>query len=200
MPKVEMREQRRTQLVAATLRSIEEVGLPGTTIASVAQRASLSVGIVSHYFGDKSGLLETTMRYVLRDLSNATARRRAAAPDEPRARLRAIVAGNFDDTQVNAPVMKTWLAFWAQSMHEPALSRLQRVNTRRLQSNLCAEFARVLPRADARRAATGLAALIDGLWLRGALTGGPINTKAAQRITQEYVDLLLGTTDSAAES
>jgi TetR/AcrR family transcriptional regulator, transcriptional repressor of bet genes len=200
MPKVEMREQRRTQLVEATLRSIEEVGLPGTTIASVAQRASLSVGIVSHYFGDKSGLLETTMRYVLRDLSNATARRRAAAPDEPRARLRAIAAGNFDDTQVNAPVMKTWLAFWAQSMHEPALSRLQRVNTRRLQSNLCAEFARVLPRADARRAATGLAALIDGLWLRGALSGGPINTRAALRITQEYVDLLLGSNPSESDS
>ena len=191
MPKVEMREQRRTQLVAATLRSIEEVGLPGTTIASVAQRASLSVGIVSLYFGDKSGLLETTMRYVLRDLSNATARRRAAAPNEPRARLRAIVAGNFDDTQVNAPVMKTWLAFWAESMHQPALRRLQRVNTRRLHSNLCAEFEKVLPGAAARRAASGLAALIDGLWLRGALTGEPFDTKAALRVANDYIDLLL---------
>ncbi|RDS98472.1 transcriptional regulator BetI, partial [Burkholderia contaminans] len=101
MPKVGMREIRRAQLIDATLRSIDEAGLPGTTLASVAQRANISTGIVSHYFGDKDGLLEATMRHVLRDLS-ATTRRRVAARKDPRSRLRAIVAANFDDTQVSA--------------------------------------------------------------------------------------------------
>ncbi|WP_010119208.1 transcriptional regulator BetI, partial [Burkholderia oklahomensis] len=116
---------------------------------------------------------------------------RAAAPAEPRTRLRAVVAANFDDTQISAPVMKTWLAFWSQSMHEPTLKRLQRVNTRRLYSNLCAEFAKTLPRARAREAASGLAALIDGLWLRGALAGEPFDTKAALKLANDYIDLLL---------
>ncbi|WP_246793938.1 transcriptional regulator BetI [Burkholderia perseverans] len=191
MPKLGMREVRRAQLIDATLRAIDETGLPGTTLASVAQRANISTGIVSHYFGDKDGLLEATMRHVLRDLWAATTRRRAAARNEPRARLRAIVAANFDDTQVSTPVMKTWLAFWSQSMHAPALGRLQRVNTRRLHSNLCAEFARVLPRERARHAALGLAALIDGLWLRGALAGAPIDTRTAQQLANEYIDLQL---------
>ncbi len=140
MPKLGMREVRRAQLIEATLYTIDEAGLPGTTLAPVAQRANISTGIVSHYFGDKDGLLEATMRHVLRDLWLATSRRRGAAAPEPRERLRAIVAANFDDTQVSAPVMKTWLAFWSQSMHQPQLGRLQRVNTRRLHSNLCAEF------------------------------------------------------------
>ena len=78
MPKVGMREIRRAQLIDATLRSIDEAGLPGTTLASVAQRANISTGIVSHYFGDKDGLLEATMRHVLRDLWSATRRRVAA--------------------------------------------------------------------------------------------------------------------------
>ncbi len=191
MPKLGMREVRRAQLIEATLRTIDEAGLPGTTLASVAQRANISTGIVSHYFGDKDGLLEATMRHVLRDLSTATARRRRAARNDPRARLRAIVAANFDATQVSVPVMKTWLAFWSQSMHEPALKRLQRVNTRRLYSNLSAEFGRTLSRTRARQAASGLAALIDGLWLRGALAGGPIDTRAALRLANDYADLLL---------
>ncbi|WDD91577.1 transcriptional regulator BetI [Burkholderia sp. FERM BP-3421] len=191
MPKLGMREVRRAQLIEATLRTIDEAGLPGTTLASVAQRANISTGIVSHYFGDKDGLLEATMRHVLRDLSTATARRRRAARNDPRARLRAIVAANFDATQVSAPVMKTWLAFWSQSMHEPALKRLQRVNTRRLHSNLSAEFGRALSRPRARQAASGLAALIDGLWLRGALAGEPIDTRAALRLANDYIDLLL---------
>jgi TetR/AcrR family transcriptional repressor of bet genes len=192
MPKVGMREVRRAQLIGATLLTIDEAGLAGTTLASVAQRAHISTGIVSHYFGDKDGLLEATMRHILRDLWAATTRRRIAAKPQPRARLRAIVAANFDVSQVSGPVMKTWLAFWTQSMHEPQLRRLQRVNTRRLFSNLSAEFAKVLPRAHARRAASGLAAMIDGLWLRGALSGDPFDTKAALRLAHDYIDMLLG--------
>jgi TetR/AcrR family transcriptional repressor of bet genes len=191
MPKVGMREVRRAQLIDATLLTIDQAGLSGTTLASVAQRANISTGIVSHYFGDKDGLLEATMRHILRDLWAATTRRRIAAKPQPRARLRAIVAANFDVSQVSGPVMKTWLAFWTESMHEPALRRLQRVNTRRLYSNLCAEFAKELPRVSARRAASGLAAMIDGLWLRGALSGDPFDTKAALRLANDYIDLLL---------
>ncbi|MDE1181948.1 transcriptional regulator BetI [Paraburkholderia sp.] len=191
MPKLGMREIRRAQLIDATLLTIDEAGLAGTTLATVAQRASISTGIVSHYFGDKDGLLEATMRHVLRELWQATSKRRRAARSGPRGRLRAVVAANFDAVQVSAPVMKTWLAFWSESMHKPALRRLQYVNTRRLFSNLCVDFAAVLPRAAARRAATGLAALIDGLWLRGALSGEPLDTKAALRLANDYIDLML---------
>jgi len=166
MPKLGMREIRRAQLIDATLSTIDEAGLGGATLATVAQRASISTGIVSHYFGDKDGLLEATMRHILRDLWNATSRRRKAAKPDPRSKLRAVVAANFDAAQVSSPVMKTWLAFWSESMHKPQLRRLQHVNTRRLYSNLCADFSKALPRAAARRAASGLAALIDGLWLR----------------------------------
>jgi TetR/AcrR family transcriptional repressor of bet genes len=195
MPKVGMREVRRAQLIEATLQTIDQAGLAGTTLALVAQRANISTGIVSHYFGDKDGLLEATMRHILRDLWAATARRRKTAKPEPRARLRAIVAANFDVSQVSGPVMKTWLAFWSQSMHEPSLMRLQRVNTRRLHSNLCAEFGRAMPANAARRAASGLAAMIDGLWLRGALGGAhaeaPFDTRSAVKLANDYIDLLL---------
>jgi TetR/AcrR family transcriptional regulator, transcriptional repressor of bet genes len=191
MPKLGMREVRRAQLIDATLLTIDQVGLGGATLASVAQRASTSTGIVSHYFGDKDGLLEATMRHVLRDLWLATARRRKGAKADPRSKLRAVVAANFEVGQVNGPVMKTWLAFWSESMHKPELRRLQYVNTRRLFSNLCADFARELNRPAARRAASGLAALIDGLWLRGALSGEPFDTKAALRLAYDYIDLML---------
>jgi TetR/AcrR family transcriptional regulator, transcriptional repressor of bet genes len=193
MPKLGMREIRRAQLIDATLQTIDQAGLSGATLASVAQRASISTGIVSHYFGDKDGLLEATMRHVLRALWQGTARRRKAAKPDPRSKLRAVVAANFDVEQVNGPVMKTWLAFWSESMHKAELKRLQHVNTRRLNSNLCADFSRALPTPAARRAASGLAALIDGLWLRGALTGEPFDTKAALRLAYDYIDLVLDT-------
>ena len=192
MPKVGMQPIRRSQLIAATLEAVDQVGMSDASIAYIARIAGVSNGIISHYFRDKNGLLDATMRHLMPALSDAVRERRASLPPyQPREHLRAMIEGNFDDSQVNGPAMKTWLAFWATSMHQPALRRLQRVNDHRLYSNLCGQFSRVLPQDQARSAARGLAALIDGLWLRGALSGEGFDTRQAIEIAYEYLDLQL---------
>lgn len=192
MPKVGMQPIRRSQLIAATLEAIDQVGMADASIAYIARLAGVSNGIISHYFNDKNGLLEATMRHLMQALRDAVAeRRQALSDDSSRAHLRAMIDGNFDDSQVSGPAMKTWLAFWASSMHQPALRRLQRVNDHRLYSNLCGQFHRALPQDQARQAARGLASLIDGLWLRGALSGKAFDTAQARRIAYDYLDLQL---------
>lgn len=189
MPKLGMQPVRRSQLIHATLEAVDQVGMGEASIALIARLAGVSNGIISHYFQDKNGLLEATMRHLLKVLHGAIQRRRAAlADDSPRAHLAAIIEGNFDESQVDGPAVKTWLAFWASSMHQPALRRLQRVNDQRLYSNLCFQFRRALPAADARRAARGLAALIDGLWLRAALSGEGFDADQALALALDYLD------------
>ena len=194
MPKVGMQPIRREQLIRAAVTTIDQIGLSDTTIAQVAGAAGLSSGIVSHYFGDKSGLISATMRQLLRQLRDAVAVRRRAAPgDSARAQLRAIIDGNFDESQINPTATRVWLAFWAASMHQSELARLQRANDRRLYSNLCWQFRRELPADRARRAARGLAAMIDGLWLRSGLSGSYFDVKQARVIAYEYLDYQLET-------
>ncbi|WP_417661589.1 transcriptional regulator BetI [Pseudomonas sp.] len=193
MPKVGMQPIRRSQLIAATLEAVDKVGMSDASIAYIAKLAGVSNGIISHYFKDKNGLLEATMRHLMLALSDAVRERRSALKDNsPRHNLRAIIDGNFDQSQVSGPAMKTWLAFWASSMHQPSLRRLQRVNDHRLYSNLCGQFRRVLPQERARTAARGLASLIDGLWLRGALSGEGFDTEEALNIAYDYLDMQLG--------
>lgn len=199
MPKVGMEPIRRQQLIAATMAAIDEVGLADATVMRIARHAGVSAGIISHYFGGKDGLLEATMRQILTDLGDAVAARRHALNNgSPRAHLQAIIEGNFDRSQVTGPVAKTWLAFWASSMHKPELARLQQVNDRRLYSNLCAQFRRVMPQQDARYAARTLAALIDGLWLRGALTPEGLDAESARRAALATLDQLLSTHSTSA--
>ncbi|GHA89738.1 transcriptional regulator BetI [Modicisalibacter luteus] len=188
MPKLGMEPIRRRQLIQATMEAIDEAGLADATVVRIARRAGVSAGIISHYFGGKDGLLEATMRKILNDLRQAVACRRAKADDTPQAHVRAIIDGNFDRSQVSQSVMKTWLAFWASSMHRDDLQRLQYVNDRRLYSNLCYQFRRCLPKAEARDAARGLAALIDGLWLRGALAPEGLDVERARRLAYDYLD------------
>ncbi|MCG5513945.1 transcriptional regulator BetI [Ectothiorhodospira shaposhnikovii] len=181
-----MASGRRRQLIRATLTAIHQYGMADATIARIARLAGVSSGIISHYFGDKAGLMEATMRYLLQQLGDAVAeRRRKIPPEDVAGHVDAIIDGNFDSSQTNVAAMRAWLEFWAASMHQPALRRLQRVNERRLYANLCHQFRQVLPANQARDAAQSVAALIDGLWLRGALTPEGIDIEACRRLARD---------------
>ena len=157
-----MQSIRRRQLIDATLEAINEVGMHDATIAQIARRAGVSTGIISHYFRDKNGLLEATMRDITSQLRDAVLNR-----------LHALPQGSAE--------------FWASSMHQPMLYRLQQVSSRRLLSNLVSEFRRELPREQAQEAGYGLAALIDGLWLRAALSGKPLDKTRANSLTRHFI-------------
>lgn len=107
MPKLGMQSIRRRQLIDATLEAINEVGMHDATIAQIARRAGVSTGIISHYFRDKNGLLEATMRDITSQLRDAVLNRLHALPQgSAELRLQAIVGGNFDETQVSSAAMK----------------------------------------------------------------------------------------------
>ncbi|GHC32005.1 transcriptional regulator BetI [Aidingimonas halophila] len=199
MPKIGMEPIRRRQLIQATMEAIDDVGLADATVVRIARRAGVSAGIISHYFGGKDGLLEATMRQILWDLGQAVAQRRNNLTSQaPRDHLRAIIDGNFDRSQVSQSVMKTWLAFWASSMHKADLQRLQFVNDKRLYSNLCHQFRQCMSKQQARHCARGLAAMIDGLWLRGALAPEGLDVERARRLAYDYLDKQLAQTAETA--
>ncbi|GLR78943.1 transcriptional regulator BetI (plasmid) [Azospirillum oryzae] len=186
MPKVGMEPIRRRQLIDATIASMGKHGLADTTVQTISRGAGVSPGIIHHYFGGKDELLAATMRSMLQQLRDDATQRLAAA-DSPRARLEAIVDCNFAPDQFEPRVVAAWLGFWAQAPHNPALSRLQRINARRLHSNLLHALRPLLPPERAERVAVGLAAMIDGLWLRFALTGA-IDGSAARAVALGYLD------------
>jgi TetR/AcrR family transcriptional regulator, transcriptional repressor of bet genes len=164
MPKVGMEPMRRQQLIDATIEVVSEVGLGGATINLISRRAGMSSGIISHYFGSKQALIEASVRYLLSQL------KMEHSPDSPYERLMKIVDLNFSDVQQTDSSTKTWLSFWGRSMHDPKLYRLQELNKRRLVSNLRYSFKQLLDPQNAKEAAEVTAALIDGFWLRCALS------------------------------
>lgn len=191
MPKVGMKAIRQAQLIHATLTVIDRVGLADASLALIAKEAGVSTGIVSHYFGDKNGLLDACMRQIMLDLYNAVQHHRATAESSAEGQVKAIIDGNFDVSQVAGPVLKTWLAFWTNSLHQPELQRLQRVNDRWLYANLTAQFARAMPAAKARDAGASMAALIDGLWLRMTLAPQAMTAGLENARTLCYQNLAL---------
>jgi TetR/AcrR family transcriptional repressor of bet genes len=189
-----MPEIRRPQLIRATMDVINQVGFLNASVAKIGQQAGISPSIINHYFGGKSGLVEATMRSILKDLSTGINSRLANVPkDNIVGRIEAIVGENFSSHQQDEAVVKTWLAFWAQAMHDPALNRLQRVNEQRLLSYLRLELKRTMSHAQAHMVATTIAALIDGIWLRSALNSQGIDSDLARQVVLDYLSLYLKT-------
>ncbi|KAA8733229.1 transcriptional regulator BetI [Acinetobacter qingfengensis] len=188
---VKPEHERREEIINAAFAVIYEVGLSNTTIAQIAKKAQVSTGIVSHYFGDKQGLMTTCMREMLKRLYQITQQYKSEVNDpQPEHYIKAIVNANFDLSQVNKTAMRVWLDFWSASMHTPELARLQRVNDRRLYSNLKYQFLKLLPEHQADIAASGLAALIDGLWLRGGLNQhDQFDQQAVRHIAYDYLEI-----------
>ena len=191
MPKVGMEPVRRQQLIDATIESVAQKGLQATTINSISKNAGMSSGIISHYFGGKQGLIEATVRYLLSNLKDDL----ISKVDENTTatqRLMFIVESNFALVQQRKDTTRTWLSFWAQSMHDKELHRLQNVNSKRLQSNLTVSFKQLMPLAQATLAAELTAAMIDGLWLRAVLSQSDENQfKHSESLAKNYVHSLI---------
>jgi TetR/AcrR family transcriptional repressor of bet genes len=180
MPKLGLQPVRRRQLIEATVATIHACGYGDTTMARIAKRAGMSPGIIAHYFGGKDELLAATMRSLLEALKREVVQRLREART-PRERVEAVVMANMAESQSTPEVAACWLAFWAQVPHAPELARLQRVYLRRLHSNLVHELRRLgLDDAAAARAAELLGSLIDGLWLRAALSGQGLDARRAR--------------------
>ncbi|GGQ23442.1 transcriptional regulator BetI [Shewanella litoralis] len=192
MSRPAMKNVRQQQLIDATLMSVERHGLQHTTINTISGLAGMSSGIISHYFGGKQGLIEATQKFLLEELKQALLTRTSGKTLTPMARLSMIVEANFTELQRSSAATKTWLSFWSQAMHDPGLARLQYINNQRLYSNLLYSFKQLLPKTDAINAAKQTAAIIDGFWLRSALSHSPAEDfKQAQILSKAFIEAVI---------
>jgi TetR/AcrR family transcriptional repressor of bet genes len=190
MPKVGMEPLRRRALIDATISAIGERGSLDVTMSEIAGRAGVSSALAHHYIGAKDELLQATMRHLLAEL-NADTRHALSVAHTPRERVIAIMAVNFSDKQFQPETIAAWLAFYVEAQKSTALRRLLRVYARRLHSNLMSGLARLMPRTAADQTAEGIAALIDGLYIRRALKDGTPNAASAIAIVEDYLETKL---------
>lgn len=192
MPKVGMEKIRKQQLIEATLSSIEKNGLQGTTISSISQFAGVSTGIISHYFGGKSGLLKGTTMYLLAQLKIDFLAQFHQKMPNAKERIGYIINANFSATQSANRASVAWLSFWVQSMHSQELSHLQRINHMRLASNLKYSFKTLVKPEHVIHCTATMAAQIDGQWLRCALSqSGEAHFQIAARQCQTLLNDLI---------
>jgi len=193
-------DTRRRQLVEVTIDSLAELGYVGTTLAQIALRAGVSTGLVAHYFGDKDGLLDAAFRSLARRVANQVGARLRQV-STPRGRIQAVIDANLAPEEFEQRTGTAWLAFWGQVLHVESLKRVQSVYQRRMLSNLRSSLKKLVPADEAQRLAAMIAAMIDGVWLRAALSGWrEADSESARALLTAFVDGRLSQAAASAPS
>ncbi len=190
MPRIGMEPLRRKALVDATLRTIGQQGSLDVTMSDIAREAGVSPALAHHYFGSKQQLLVATIRSLLARL-RADAVAALENLETPRERLSAIIRLSFQADQFAPETVAAWLAFYVEAQRSEEVRRLLVIYARRLRSNLLDSLERLCPPDDAARIAEGVAAMIDGLYIRQSLRSAPIGSTASVTLTEDYLDLQL---------
>jgi len=184
----ELEETRRRQLIEVTIDSLAEVGYVGSTLAQIASRADVSPGLVAHYFRDKDGLLAASFRTLARRVAQRV-QARFALTHTPRGRIQAVIDANLAPEEFDQRTGSAWLAFWGQVLHAQGLKRVQTVYQGRTLSNLRHALKSLVPAHEARSLAAMIAAMIDGVWLRAALSNWQeADSESARALLTAFVD------------
>jgi TetR/AcrR family transcriptional regulator, transcriptional repressor of bet genes len=176
---------RKAALVNAAIAEIGQKGSLDVTVAQIARRAGMSAALAHHYFGSKEDMFLAAMRQLL-TIYGAEVRGAIAASQGPQGRVRAVLVASFSPMNFRRDVVGAWLNFYVMAQSLPAAKRLLAIYQRRLYSNLVCGLRPIAgPRAG--DIAAGLAALIDGLYLREALKVGAPDGAAAVALAMDYL-------------
>jgi TetR/AcrR family transcriptional regulator, transcriptional repressor of bet genes len=185
-------EERRQQLIEATIRCVAKLGLAETTIATVAQEAGLSQGIINLHFQSKERLLTETLRYLSDEYRNACNEAAAAAGQSAAAGLQAMVDLDFRRNICTRDKLAVWFAFWGERRFRPTYRRICAERDRSYDgitlimcTRLCEEGG--YTDVDPALVADALSALTDGLWLDLLVRPESMSRELAWRITMAYL-------------
>ena len=195
MPRVGMEPIRRKALIEAAIETIGAQGSLDVTMSQIARSAGVSPALAHHYFGGKDQLFLATMRHLLSDFAEGV-RDALRASEAPRTRISGVIRQSFGPDQFTPATVAAWLAFYVLAQSDPQARRLLGIYARRLNSNLVDALTRITPRVSALRIAEGIAALIDGLYIRRALKDGPPDPASAIALVEDYVDTELAILES----
>lgn len=161
-------EFRKRQIIEATIDCIDKLGLSQTTLASIAERAGVSQGIVVFHFQTKEGLLEQTLRHLSHEYMQCWKNAVDDAGPDPVSRLCALIMATFTPSICNRKKISVWYAFWGESRSRPRYMELCGTNDQAFSGklmSLCSDIeANSQSNLSAQTAALSIEGMIDGLW------------------------------------
>ncbi len=164
------REQRRQQLIDATMKCIARRGLSSTTLGDVARTAGLSQGIVNLHFKSKENLLNETLRHLADEYKAQFNKALQKAGPDAADKLLALMELDLRPSVLDRRKIAVWFAFWGEVKSRPAYRKICDERDRyydEVVEGLCETIIAEgnYESVSAAAAAIALNSMTDGMWL-----------------------------------
>ena len=168
-PRTLGRDERRQQLINATIAMIAESGFSRTTLTGVAERAGVSHGLVLFHFKSKDQLLTETLDYLAEEYRSNWQTAFRSAGERPEEKILALTRADFNEMICTPAKLAAWCAFWGESQSRPLYQARCGANDAHYNNtlvSLCAEMnTRYGYTHDPQRTGRLLRIMTEGVWL-----------------------------------
>lgn len=190
-PRLKKKDATRQQLINATVDAIAGGGFADLTLSAVSQRAGVSRGLVNFHFESKDQLLVETLAFLTGEYLESWRRAVEKSGPEPAANLLALVRNDFHPRVCNRKKIAVWFAFRGEAKSRPTYievcTRADDAFDRTLKGLCAGMVADGEYQVDPTRVATGLRAMIEGLWLEFLMSPQGLTREEALATTGTYL-------------
>lgn len=177
------RDQRRQQLIDATMKVLARKGYAQTTLSDVAKEAGVSHGLVIFHFDSKEKLLTETLLFMAEEYRASWERALAEAGSSPAEQLDALIRADYEPSICTPEHLACWCSFWGEAQSRPIYQQECASNDRRYIKRLEGICADLIKEGnydlDAVRTARVLRLISEGLWLDILSMQNPYSRKEA---------------------
>jgi len=190
--RAELKAHHRQVLIQATFDTISELGIAGTSVSEIIDRAGLSRGMIHLHFDNKDHLLIETARYMSDQYYAMLDEFLRDAGDSPQEKLEAMISADLSESILNRETVNVWYAFRGEARSQNAYANYSDTRDDALRGMFFDAYLQLAgdsedPKTLARDATHGTLALLEGMWTDFLLHSGAFNRKTAKRIVMRFV-------------
>ncbi len=164
------REERRQQLIQATIKCISKKGIGSTTLGDVAQEAGLSQGIVNLHFNSKENLFNETLQFLAEDYKSQFENTLEKSGPEAADKLLALMEMDLKPSVCDRQKLAVWFSFWGEVKAVPTYQKICEAYDRSYDEVINGLCQALIDQGEyknitAQTVTDALSSMTDGLWM-----------------------------------
>jgi AcrR family transcriptional regulator len=175
-------EDRRQDLLGATITCLARLGPKGTSGREICRQAGVSHGLLRHYFANPDTLLLEAYQQLCDHFLERFEHELSVPTDDPWEAMDRFFAVLFSDEWSSSDMLGAWMAFWTLVRTNDEFADASESYNGRLRAQLGTALSR-LPQSDRAIAQADavaiLSAVMDGLWLDFCLSPSRLSRERA---------------------
>ncbi|MFD2205383.1 TetR/AcrR family transcriptional regulator [Kiloniella antarctica] len=189
-------DERKRELVDATIKCLEKKGSEGLSVRSISAEAGISIGLINHHYPSKDDLIADAYEKLATDILQHVLDLVQENGGNPRERMSAFFNAYFSSHVLDEKILRIWIVFWHMSDKSEKVRHSHDKTSEgfRQQVEIMLRDLGALPEVpnfNYRLAAIGLSGMLDGLWLEWCLNPTSFEPKEGLQICEAWVDCLM---------